>query len=54
MRPKFVAIVAASFVVTVLVYDLEVKRTNATRFLFGLRSLKKRRSDAPSARPKTA
>ena len=38
---KFFTIVGASFVVTVLLYDLLVKRTNVTRFLFGMKPLKK-------------
>ena len=34
---KFGVILVAATVVTVLVYDLLVKRSNATRFLFGMR-----------------
>jgi glucan biosynthesis protein C len=38
---KFATIVGASLVITVVLYDLLVKRTNITRFLFGLRPKKK-------------
>ena len=38
---KFFTIVGASFLVTVLFYDILVKRTNVTRFLFGMKPLKK-------------
>jgi hypothetical protein len=34
---KYVAIVAFSFVVIFVVYDLCVRRTRPTRFLFGIR-----------------
>ena len=46
---KYVTILAASFVATVAVYDLVVKRTNVTRFLFGMRP-KKKRPEAPAPR----
>jgi peptidoglycan/LPS O-acetylase OafA/YrhL len=36
--PKYFVIVASSFVATVLTYDVLVKRTNVTRFLFGMRN----------------
>jgi peptidoglycan/LPS O-acetylase OafA/YrhL len=36
---KFVTIVVASFVITAILYEV-VKRTNVTRFLFGMRPLK--------------
>jgi peptidoglycan/LPS O-acetylase OafA/YrhL len=52
--PKFVMIVVASFIVTIALYDLLVKRTNVTRFLFGMRPLKKKSAEAPTARPKAA
>jgi hypothetical protein len=51
---KFITIVAASFVATMILYDLVVKRTNVTRFLFGMRPLKKKSPEAPAARPKAA
>ena len=35
--PKFLVIAACSFVVTMALYDLVIKRTPATRLLFGLR-----------------
>ena len=46
---KYVTILVASFVATVAVYDLVVKRTNVTRFLFGMRP-KKKRPEAPAPR----
>jgi peptidoglycan/LPS O-acetylase OafA/YrhL len=39
---KYVTILVASFVATVILYDLLVRRTNVTRFLFGMRPLKKK------------
>lgn len=44
MPVKYLAIVAVSLVVTVAVYELLVRRTRATRFLFGMRA-------RPSAAP---
>jgi glucan biosynthesis protein C len=41
---KLLTIIVASFVTTMVLYDLLVKRTNVTRFLFGMRPLKKRPS----------
>jgi len=38
---KYAIIVAGSFAATVLTYDVVVKRTNITRFLFGMRSRSK-------------
>ena len=38
---KYLIIVAASFLVTIILYDLLVRRTNVTRFLFGMRPKKK-------------
>ena len=46
MALKFFAILVASLVATALAYDLLVKRTSVTRFLFGMRP--KRRVPAPS------
>jgi len=37
--PKYLFIAVCSLVVTVLLYDLVVRRTNVTRFLFGMRPL---------------
>jgi hypothetical protein len=37
MIVKYLAIVAASLVLTLLAYDLLVRRTPATRALFGMR-----------------
>jgi hypothetical protein len=37
IAPKYAAIVAASLAVTLLVYELLVRRTPVTRFLFGMR-----------------
>ena len=41
MLVKFVTIMIASLVATVLVYDLLVKRINLVRFLFGMGPQKK-------------
>jgi hypothetical protein len=38
---KLATIVVASFVITTVVYDVLVKRTNVTRFLFGMRPKKR-------------
>jgi peptidoglycan/LPS O-acetylase OafA/YrhL len=46
---KYVTILVAALVVTTIIYDLLVKRTSFTRFLFGMR-LKKKPAGAP-ARP---
>lgn len=48
---KFLTIMFGAFVVTALVYDLLVKRTNVTRFLFGMRP-KKRAAAKPAQRPR--
>ena len=45
---KFLTILATSLVATALVYDLLVRRTSITRFLFGMRP--KKRVPVPSAR----
>jgi glucan biosynthesis protein C len=47
--PKLVAIIVASFAITMALYDLVVKRTNVTRFLFGMRP-KKRPPETLAAR----
>jgi glucan biosynthesis protein C len=39
--PKFIIIVAGSLVVTFAIYEVLVKRTNLTRFLFGMRPKRK-------------
>jgi len=39
--PKFIIIVAGSLVVTFALYEVLVKRTNLTRFLFGMRPKRK-------------
>ena len=41
--PKFLVIAVASLGATIVVYDLVVKRTNLTRFLFGMKSLPRKR-----------
>jgi hypothetical protein len=43
-----------SFVITTALYDLAVKRTNATRFLFGMRPLQKRIPEVSTARSEKA
>jgi glucan biosynthesis protein C len=50
---KFAIIVAASLAVTVVLYDVVVKRTNVTRFLFGMR-IKKTPEKEPAPRPRAA
>jgi glucan biosynthesis protein C len=40
--PKFLLIVAGSLLVTFGIYEIFVKRTNVTRFLFGMRPLKRK------------
>jgi glucan biosynthesis protein C len=50
MLVKFLVIMIASLAVTALVYDLLVKRTNVTRFLFGMRP-KKKPPAAPALSP---
>lgn len=44
---KLLTTMVGSFVITTALYDLAVKRTNVTRFLFGMRS--KQRSPTPVA-----
>jgi hypothetical protein len=44
-------IVVTSFVTSVVLYDLLVKRTNVTRFLFGMRP---KRVEAPAERRREA
>ena len=46
--PKYGAIVLASFALSIGLYELVVRRTNATRFLFGLKPLP--RPSAPRGR----
>jgi peptidoglycan/LPS O-acetylase OafA/YrhL len=46
--PKLLVILAASFLITLAIYDLLVRRTNVTRFLFGMRPLRKETPE-PSA-----
>ena len=46
--PKCGAIVLASFALSIGLYELVVRRTNATRFLFGLKPLP--RPSAPRGR----
>ena len=47
---KLLTIMVGSFVITTVLYDLAVKRTNITRFLFGMKPLKKQQPGAPSTR----
>jgi hypothetical protein len=48
---KYLAIVLATLVVTLAIYDIAVKRTRVTRFLFGMKPLKKERPAVPAPRP---
>jgi glucans biosynthesis protein C len=53
--PKFLVIAGCSLVVTTVLYDVVVRRTNVTRFLFGMRPLPRQPSapevPSPSGRP---
>jgi len=53
--PKFLVIAGCSLVLTAVLYDVVVRRTNVTRFLFGMRPLPRQPSApeaaAPSGRP---
>jgi peptidoglycan/LPS O-acetylase OafA/YrhL len=47
---KYVTILVTALVTTTIIYDLLVKRTNVTRFLFGMK-LKKKPAQAPAQPP---
>ena len=47
---KYALIFVAAYAATILIYDLLVRRTNVTRFLFGMRPLKKRPEEEKRAR----
>lgn len=47
---KYVTIFVAAYTATILVYDLLVRRTNVTRFLFGMKPLKKKPGEETSVR----
>ena len=47
---KYVIILVVSLTATTLIYELLVKRTKVTRFLFGMR-MKKKLSEVPTSRP---
>ena len=49
---KYTTILVASFAATVILYDLLVRRTNVTRFLFVMRPLKKKSPEMPAPHPK--
>jgi glucan biosynthesis protein C len=51
---KLLTIMVGSFVLTIALYDLAVKRTNVTRFLFGMRPIQKKTPEASTARPEKA
>lgn len=48
---KYAIIVASSFAVTILAYDILVRRTNITRFLFGMKPQPKKARDTKRIRP---
>jgi glucan biosynthesis protein C len=48
---KYLIIAVAAYLATIILYDLLVRRTNVTRFLFGMRPLKQRSPEKPSPRP---
>jgi peptidoglycan/LPS O-acetylase OafA/YrhL len=52
--PKLLVILGVSFLITLALYDMVVKRTNVTRFLFGMRPLRKKASEVPAQRREKA
>jgi peptidoglycan/LPS O-acetylase OafA/YrhL len=48
---KYVIIAATAYLGTIFLYDLLVRRTNVTRFLFGMRPLKRKSPGAHAPRP---
>ncbi len=48
---KYALILVAATVVTAALYELLVRHFNVTRFLFGLKPLKKKQAEAPTVRP---
>jgi glucan biosynthesis protein C len=48
---KYLLIVITSLAATTLLYDLAVKRTNLTRFLFGMKPISKTQTSRPSELP---
>ncbi len=48
---KYLIIAAVAYLGTIILYDLLVRRTNVTRFLFGMRPLRRKSPEAPAARP---
>jgi glucan biosynthesis protein C len=50
---KYAIIVALSFAGTFLAYDILVRRTNITRFLFGMKPRLKKVKDTMPVRPAT-
>ena len=53
MAVKFAAILFASVLVSVLVYELAIRRVGVTRFLFGMKPLRRaeRTVGVPAGRP---
>jgi peptidoglycan/LPS O-acetylase OafA/YrhL len=51
--PKYVTILVAAVIVSTIIYDLLIRRTNVTRFLFGMR-LKKKPAKVTTPYPETA
>ena len=52
--PKLLVIMGVSFLITLALYDLVVRRTKVTRFLFGMRPLQKKTTEASTVRPEEA
>jgi hypothetical protein len=48
---KYLIIAALAYLGTIILYDLLVRCTNVTRFLFGMRPLRRKSPEAPAARP---
>ena len=48
---KYLVIASAAYLGTIILYDLLVRRTNVTRFLFGMRTLKRKSPEVSAPRP---
>ena len=48
---KSVVIAVATYAMTLFLYEFLVRRTNLTRYLFGMKHLKKEKPSLPAARP---
>ena len=48
---KYLVIAVAAYLGTIILYDLLVRRANVTRFLFGMRALKRKSPELSAQRP---